>query len=290
MVSLIDRPSQTSPSDVIVNGGRIAAADIAAEAQNHAAPRGEPGSALRAAARALAVRELLLQEARRMDLSPEPRTLGPGRRETEDEALIRTVVETRVEPTTVSEAACRAFHAANPDQFRAPTLYEAAHILLPASEDDAPARAQALSTAQVLLAELARSPDAFDRLAGSHSACSSRTAGGRLGQIVSGDTVAEFEAALDSIDVGQISSIRSRPATACTSCASTPALPEASCPMTPWRHASARCWKKLHGETPRRRSSPNWSPPPTSPVWNSARLLDAVLGSVSYRFCETGHS
>jgi peptidyl-prolyl cis-trans isomerase C len=205
MVTLIDRPSQTSPSDVIVNGGRIAAADIAAEAQNHAAPRGEPGSALRAAARALAVRELLLQEARRMDLSAEPRNVGPGRRETDDEALIRTVVETRVEPTAVSEAACRAFHAANPDQFRAPTLYEAAHILLPASEDDAPARAQALSTAQVLLAELARSPDAFDRLAGSHSACSSRTAGGRLGQIVSGDTVAEFEAALDSIDVGQIS-------------------------------------------------------------------------------------
>lgn len=205
MVSLLIHPPQTSQPDVIVNGGRIAAADIAAEAQNHAAPRGEPGAALRAAARALAVRELLLQEARRMELAPEPRTLGPGRRETEDEALIRAVMEIRVEPTTVSEAACRAFHAANPDQFRAPTLYEAAHILLPAPEDDVLARAQALSTAQVLLSELERSPDAFDRLAASHSACSSRDAGGRLGQIVSGDTVAEFEAALDSIEVGHIS-------------------------------------------------------------------------------------
>jgi peptidyl-prolyl cis-trans isomerase C len=205
MVSLIDRPSQTSPSDVIVNGWRIAAADIAAEAQNHAAPRGEPGSALRAAARALAVRTLLSQEARRMGLTPEPREFRPGQRETEEEALIRTVVEARVDPLPVSEEACRAFHAANPKRFRAPTLYEAAHILLPASEDDVLTRAQALSTAQVLLAELARSPDAFDRLAGSHSACSSRDAGGRLGQIVTGDTVAEFEAALDALDVGQIS-------------------------------------------------------------------------------------
>jgi peptidyl-prolyl cis-trans isomerase C len=205
MVSLMIHPPQTTQPDVIVNGGRIPAADIAAEAQNHAAPKGEPGAALRAAARALAVRELLLQEARRMDLSPAPRTLGPGRRETDDEALVRTVIETRVEPPTVSEAACRAFHGANPERFRAPTLYEAAHILLPAPEYDALAKEQALSTAQVLLAELARSPDAFDRLARSHSACSSRSAGGRLGQIVTGDTVAEFEAALDSLDIGQIS-------------------------------------------------------------------------------------
>jgi len=205
MVTLIDHPSQTSTSDVIVNDQRITAAEIAAEAQNHAAPRGEPGSALRAAARALAARALLLQEARRMQLSPAPRKLGPGRRETDEEALIRAVIEARVEPASVSEAACRAFHAANPERFRAPTLYEAAHVLLPAPEDNALARAQALSTAHVLLAELARSADAFDRLAGEHSACSSRTAGGRLGQIVTGDTVAEFEAALDSLEVGQIS-------------------------------------------------------------------------------------
>jgi peptidyl-prolyl cis-trans isomerase C len=204
MVSLLVHPPQTSQPDVIVNGARIAAADIAAEAQNHAAPRGEPGSALRAAARALAVRTLLLQEARRMDLSPAPRRLGPGRRETDDEALIRGVIEARVEPAAVGEAACRAFHTANPQLFRAPTLYEAAHILLPAPEGDAVAQAQALSTAHVLLAELARSPEAFGRLAGEHSACSSREAGGRLGQIATGDTVAEFEAALDDIEVGQI--------------------------------------------------------------------------------------
>jgi peptidyl-prolyl cis-trans isomerase C len=191
-------------SDVLVNGERIPAADIAAEAQNHAAPKGAPDEALRAAARALAVRALLLQQARQMELAPRPRTLGPGRRETDDEALIRAVIETRVEPATVSEAACRAFHAANPGRFRAPTLYEAAHILLPAPEDNALAQAQALSTAHVLLAELERSPEAFDRLAESHSACSSRAAGGRLGQISTGDTVPEFEAALDSIDVGQI--------------------------------------------------------------------------------------
>jgi peptidyl-prolyl cis-trans isomerase C len=196
--------AQPLQSDVLVNGERITAADIAAEAQNHAAPKGQPDFAVRAAARALAVRALLLQEARQMDLSPCQRILGPGRRETEDEALMRAVIESRVEPAAISEAACRAFHAANADRFCAPTLYEAAHILLPAADDNALAQAEAESTAYVLLAELARSPDAFDRLAEAHSACSSRAAGGRLGQISTGDTVPEFEAVLDELDVGQI--------------------------------------------------------------------------------------
>ncbi len=57
---------------------------------------------------------------------------------------------------------------------------------------------------QVLLAELVRDPGAFDRLARAHSACSSREAGGRLGQVLAGDTVPEFEAALDRLAPGEI--------------------------------------------------------------------------------------
>jgi len=197
------RPRPLQP-DVVVNGETISAAAIAAEAQNHPAPPGKPGAAWSAAARALAVHALLLQEARRLSLAPEPRALGAGRRETDDEALIRAVIEARVAPDPPSEAACRAIHARHPDRFRAPTLYATAHILLPAAPEDAAGRSAAATTAEVLLAELVRDPGAFDRLARAHSACSSREAGGRLGQVLAGDTVPEFEAALDRLSPGQI--------------------------------------------------------------------------------------
>ena len=58
--------------EVCVNGEIIAAERIAAEAQNHPAPHGKPGLAWKAAARALAVRTLLLQEARRQGIDTRP--------------------------------------------------------------------------------------------------------------------------------------------------------------------------------------------------------------------------
>ncbi len=190
-------------NDVDVNGVTIPAARIAAEAQLHPAPPGKPGLAWRAAARALAVRELLLQEAGRLGVEASPRDLGGGRRETDEEALIRAVIEARVKPEPPDEAACRAFHAAHPERFRAPNLYEAAHILL-AARPGAPERAAAHEAARALLAELAESPESFDRLARSHSSCPSGEAGGRLGQITDGDTVPEFERILATVPVGTI--------------------------------------------------------------------------------------
>jgi peptidyl-prolyl cis-trans isomerase C len=190
--------------EVTVNGEAIPARLIAAEAQNHAAPAGKPGLAWRAAARALAVRALLLQEARRLGLAPEPRTLGPGRRESEDEALIRAVIEARVRPQPPDDAACRAFHAAHPERFRAPPLYEASHILLATAPGDPAARAAARATAAGLVRELDADPGAFARLAQAHSACPSAANGGRLGQVVAGDTVPEFEAALKALAPGTL--------------------------------------------------------------------------------------
>ena len=58
--------------DLVVNGEVIPARLIAAEAQNHVAPAGKPGFAWVAAARALAIRALLLQEAGRLGFVPEP--------------------------------------------------------------------------------------------------------------------------------------------------------------------------------------------------------------------------
>lgn len=191
-------------SDITVNGRVIPAAAIATEAQNHPAPKGRPGQAWQAAARALALREILVQTARALGLNPAPQELAPGRLETGDEALIRQLLEGSVTPEPVDEAALRALYEAAPDRFRAPPLWEAAHILIPAAPGDATARKGARALAQQLIAELAAHPARFGALAAQHSACDSRTSGGFLGQIGPGDTVAEVEAALRHLPEGAI--------------------------------------------------------------------------------------
>ncbi len=191
--------------DVTVNGVTIPSALIAAEAQMHPAPQGKPGLAWRAAARALATRELLLQEARARRIAAAPAELAPGQIETEEEALIRQLLDLAITSGPADEASLRALYEAEPDRFRAPTLCEAAHILLAAPQGDAPARAKARAEAEHLLAELRRNPRRFADLAAAHSACPSRGMGGALGQIGPGDTVPEFEAALAAMEEGGLS-------------------------------------------------------------------------------------
>lgn len=194
-------------SDVTVNGEAIPAEAIAAEAQNHPAPKAKPGLAWTAAARALAIRVLLLQEARRRGLVPDPQEVAEGKVETPDEALVRQIVDLVVVPEAPTDAEVRAAYEAAPDRWRAPTLYEAAHILLPVRPHDPVALAEAQAQAEALLAEIRRNPHAFDTLARENSACSSRDAGGRLGQLISGDTVPEFEAAMDALEEGAIAEL-----------------------------------------------------------------------------------
>ncbi|RQP04642.1 MAG: peptidase [Paracoccus sp. BP8] len=195
---------------VVVNGVTIDPGRIAAEAQNHPAPKGKPGHAWRAAARALAVRELLLQEARARGIAAEPAELAPGQWETEEEAAIRALLDQAIRPEPADEAALAAHYAAHPEQFRAPSLYEAAHILLAAAPDDAPARAEARARAEAVLAELSAAPRRFAELAAHHSACSSKTAGGVLGQLSSGDTVPEFDAVLAGMEEGTLALAETR--------------------------------------------------------------------------------
>lgn len=190
---------------VTVNGVTISAERIAAEAQNHPAPKGKPGLAWKAAARALALREILLQEARARGLDPDPVEVAPGQWEVEEEALIRQLLDGAIDPETPDEGALRALYEAHPERFRAPSLFEAAHILFPAAAGDLAARAIARDAAMQILAELRKSPRSFAKLAAQHSACSSRENGGILGQLSSGDTVPEFEAALATMEEGAIS-------------------------------------------------------------------------------------
>lgn len=183
---------------VFVNGVEIPAAAIAAEAQNHPAPEGKPGLAWHAAARALALREACLQAARIERRVPEPAEIAPGQWETEDEALIRAWLEDSVRPEEPDQTGLQTAYAARPDRFRAPDLWDVAHILIPGKD------AAARDLARGLAAELGQTPARFAELARQHSACSSAGAGGHLGQIGPGDTVAEFEAALCGLQPGQI--------------------------------------------------------------------------------------
>jgi peptidyl-prolyl cis-trans isomerase C len=191
-------------ADVIVNGETITKAAIAAEAQNHPAPPGKPGLAWRGAARALALRTLLLQEARRQRLTPQPAEVGPGRYETDEEALIRALLEIAVTVDPPSAAAVQAEWARDPARFRAPPLWEASHILVACDGDDAAAQAAARERARDLTRKALARPADFARLAAMASDCGSKASGGALGQLGPGDTVPEFEAALRGLADGEI--------------------------------------------------------------------------------------
>lgn len=190
---------------VVVNGVTIPAERIADEAQNHPAPKGKPGLAWRAAARALALRELMLQEARMRGIMPDPVELAPGKWETDEEALIRQLLELEVIPEPVDESALCEIYDAHPERFRSPALYQPAHILI-AAPPDGPARDEARERAEVVLARVLARPRLFAETAREMSDCDSRANDGMLGQIGPGDTVPEFEHALRTMEEGQIAS------------------------------------------------------------------------------------
>lgn len=198
--------------EIIVNGETIPSAAIAAEAQNHVAPKGKPGLAWRMAARALTLRKLLLDEAARRGISATPASVGPGLIETADEARIRALLDEAINLPPPSDADLIAIWSRNPARFRAPPLWEASHILCAADPADPAAVEAARLRAQAIQTTLQKDPKAFSRLAREVSDCSSKANGGMLGQLVPGDTVPEFEAAMQELAEGQISDapVRSR--------------------------------------------------------------------------------
>ncbi|MGZ5920222.1 MAG: peptidylprolyl isomerase [Rhizomicrobium sp.] len=185
-----------------LNGVVLPSHMIAAEAQHH--PSQSPPLAFQAAARAIIIRTLLLEEAKRDGIVAEPAFVAPGKRELPDEACIRAFIETRIPVVEPEEPQCRAFYDADPSRFRSPDLFEASHILFLAHPHDAKAYAEAVARAEEIIAELSRSPGKFEAIARERSECDSRANGGRLGQIVRGETVPEFEQALQKLDEGQV--------------------------------------------------------------------------------------
>ncbi len=193
---------QIEKDAVCVAGKEISADRIAAEMQNH--PADDAEAAWEAAARALVVRELLLGEARRLGLEPEETSDHRGRKMTEEDALVETLIEREVSVPVATETEARRFYETHLDRFASEPLVEAEHILFSASPDDAIAWNMALSDARGLIRQLRDDPDRFAELARTHSACPSREQGGNLGQIGPGQTVPEFEQALFALGEGEL--------------------------------------------------------------------------------------
>lgn len=185
-----------------LNGVALPPQMIAAEAQHH--PARTPAAAFQAAARALIIRTLLLEEAARQGLEAAPELIAEGKRETVEEATVRQLLQSCVPMHDPSETECHTYYDSHAGQFRSPELMEASHILFAADPRGKESLARAQSAAQSVLAKLSRQPGLFENLARARSDCSSKGSGGRLGQLAPGDTVPEFEAALSCLMPGEI--------------------------------------------------------------------------------------
>lgn len=190
------------PKPVRVNGVAITRDAIQREMQHH--PAQKPIAAWQQAARALVIRELLLQRARQLGLTPAPLSDDDGRRETDEEAMMRALIEREVTVPEPDDATCRRFYANNEVRFRSHDIYEASHILFAAVPADRESYAQARADAISVLATLRDNRDSFATLAQAYSRCPSGVQGGNLGQITTGQTTQEFEQAITRLAPGEM--------------------------------------------------------------------------------------
>jgi peptidyl-prolyl cis-trans isomerase C len=196
-------PPPPTFGEVRVNGIEIPPEAIAQEIQHHPAPDAE--TAWIEAARALAVRELLLQEARRAGIAAEPSDDEAGRSEVEEDAIVRVLLEEAVVPEEPGEAECRRYYEANLQRFRTPELFEAAHILIEPEGEGEEAWAAALDRARATISEIGDDAAAFGAAARAHSGCASAQQDGSLGQIRRGELVPEVQSGLEALDEGTTS-------------------------------------------------------------------------------------
>lgn len=189
--------------DLVVNGEHVPHALVAAETQNQNAPAGKPGIVWRKAANAVAIRTLLLQEARARAVMATPQEIGPGRFETQEEAEIRGLLEDAIDVQSPQDDAVNAEWRKDPHRFRTAPLWEVSHILCACDPRDDTAREKAHKRAIDLAARALSDPKSFPALAARESDCGSKKSGGALGQLGPSDTVPEFEAALRRLSDGE---------------------------------------------------------------------------------------
>lgn len=186
---------------VFVNGVAISEADIAFETQNHRAASGPEARA--AAARALVIRELLLQRAAALGLEAAPSRDASDREETPEEALVRQVLDLEAAPREPTIEECQRVYAASPQSFTTMEIYEASHILCAPEQSGAEAWVAAHGKAVALRRQIQQGAD-FATFARTHSNCPTGAEGGALGQLAAGDLAEEMERVLLALREGEI--------------------------------------------------------------------------------------
>ncbi|HUF54954.1 MAG TPA: peptidylprolyl isomerase [Thermohalobaculum sp.] len=196
------RPPPPSFSEVRVNGVEIDRQAIAQEIQHHPAPDAQ--AAWTEAARALVIRELLLQEAQRLGIEGESEPDEAGRSESDDDAVIAALLDREVEPEVPGLEECRRYYEARRERFRTPDLFEVAHVLIEPEGKDEDAWAAAEAQARTIIEEVGCDPRAFAAVARELSACPSAAQEGSLGQVRRGELVPEVQAAIERLEPGTV--------------------------------------------------------------------------------------
>lgn len=172
---------------VLVNDVEITDAQVEAEIAYHdQAPR-----PVDAALRALVIRQVVLDEARRLGFD----TQDP------DQAATDLIAQEVVCPVATDIDCLRHYHA-HPAHFTVGELAEVSHILFQVTPnlDLAGLRAKA----QSVLEQIKTHPDQFAQLAREYSNCPSAEVGGNLGQLARGDTVSQFDRAIFATPSGTL--------------------------------------------------------------------------------------
>lgn len=177
-----------APCALYVGDTAISEADIAQEMQHHRAMKPERSRA--DAARALVVRELLRREIERLGLAG---TATPIGRESDEEAAIRTLLESQLESRVPTEDDCRRYYEQNEARFHSPSRIRVRHILCGAAVDDVDGRVKMRMQAEAMIARIKDDPMAFTELAMRHSDCPSKDQGGDLGWLEHGQATPEFD-------------------------------------------------------------------------------------------------
>ncbi len=179
---------QPAPCALYVSDTPISEAQIAQEMQHHRAMKPERSRA--DAARALVVRELLRREIERLGLAE---TSVPIGRESDEEAAIRTLLESQLEPRVPTAEDCIRYYEQNEARFHSPNRIRVRHILCGAAVDDVDGRVKMRLQAEAMIAQIKADPIAFTELAMRHSDCPSKDQGGELGWLEHGQATPEFD-------------------------------------------------------------------------------------------------
>lgn len=182
---------------ITVNGIKITPDQINAEVQYH--PAQSLVDAKYKAMQALVIRELLIQQAVKCGLFA-----GDRDGEAPDD-IIDKLLEREITVPEPDRETCERYYKNNQRRFHTAPLFEASHILYLAPPDDKAACEKAKASAEKALSSIRANPAIFEAIAQSESACPSGKTGGNLGQISKGQTLPAFEAALLSMQEGDLS-------------------------------------------------------------------------------------